>query len=246
MKAILLAAGLGTRLRPLTDTLPKCLVPICGRPLLELWLENLARAAIGPVLVNTHHLADEVSRYIDGSPYRDAVTLIHEPRLLGTGSTLLANRDFFGQSPVLLAHADNLCVCDLGAFVRAHQGRTAGALMTMMTFSTDAPSTCGIVEVDDRDIVSSVHEKVPNPPGHLANGAVYIVEPEIVDFMAALPGTSIDFSTDVVPRLRGRIQTWHNPGIHRDIGTLASLQLAQSEVRSQIADRGVHESVFDR
>jgi mannose-1-phosphate guanylyltransferase len=240
MKAVLLAAGLGTRLRPLTDTVPKCLVPIQGRPLLELWLKNLSDAGIEPFLVNTHYLADQVRRFVDRSAYRDAVTLVHETALLGTGGTLLANRSFYDDAPVLLAHADNLCLCDFRDFVRAHERRSAGTVMTMMTFVTDTPESCGIVELDERGVVVGFHEKVADPPGNVANGAVYIVESAVVDFMATLGSLSIDFSTQVVPHFVGRIQSWRNPAVHRDIGTLASLQAAQSSAKE------IDESVSNR
>lgn len=226
MKAILLAAGLGTRLRPLTDTVPKCLVPIAGRPLLDIWLEQLGRADIRPVLINTHYLAPTVAAYVRASHYAGDVTLVHEPVLLGTGGTLLANRDFVGRASVLVAHADNLCVCDLRAFAVAHQARPAGAAMTMMTFTTAAPESCGVVRLDARGIVTEFHEKVANPPGNLANGAVYIFEPEVVDDAASLGSATVDLSTEVIPRFLGRIYAWHNDGVHLDIGTPSALAAA--------------------
>ena len=91
MRAILLAAGYGTRLRPLTNTIPKCLVPIKGVPLLQIWLERLTNAGIGPFLINTHYLPKEVEGFAESSRYRDQVTLVHEPELLGTAGTLIAN-----------------------------------------------------------------------------------------------------------------------------------------------------------
>lgn len=230
MKAVLLAAGLGTRLRPLTDKVPKCLVPIRCRPLLEIWLERLVHAGIGPFLINTHYLAAQIRQHVDCSPYRSEITLVHEPKLLGTGGTLLANRPFYGREAVLLAHADNLCVCDFRSFAAAHQGRPAGTLMTMMTFVTDTPESCGIVELDPAGVVRAFHEKVRNPPGNLANGAVYIIEPPVVDFMAALGTATVDFSTQVLPHFIGRIHTWRNRGTHRDIGTMASWQAAQGDL----------------
>lgn len=228
MKAILLAAGFGTRLKPLTDTVPKCLVPIRGRPLLDIWLEKLTAAEIGPFLLNTHHLSDVVRRHVETSPLRTQITLVHEKRLLGTGGTLLANREFFCREHVMLAHADNLCLCDFKAFAQAHSQRPPGTLITMMTFRTETPESCGIVETDDQGVVLRFHEKVLNPPGNLANGAVYLIAPEAVDDIGTLPGPFIDFSTDVIPRFLHRINTWHNPGVHLDIGTLSSLQAAQS------------------
>lgn len=228
MKALLLAAGFGSRLKPLTDTTPKCLVSVRGRVLLDIWLENLSRAGIGPFLLNTHHLGESVRQHIDRSPFRSAVTTVHEEHLLGTGGTLLSNRDFFDGESVLLAHADNLCVCDFREFVRAHEQRPAGTSITMMTFITETPESCGILELDDRAVVTAFHEKVPNPPGRLANGAVYVIEPEVLDEMETLQKSTIDFSTEVVPRFMGRINTWRNTGVLLDIGTPASLQLAQA------------------
>ena len=64
MKAILLAAGLGTRLRPITDNVPKCLVPINGKPLLGYWLDSLAKAGVGPILINLHHHSDKVIDFV--------------------------------------------------------------------------------------------------------------------------------------------------------------------------------------
>lgn len=228
MKALLLAAGLGTRLRPLTDTVPKCLVPIDGRPLLEIWLESLVRAGIGPFRVNTHYLANEVARYVEQSPYRSQVTLVHEPVLLGTGGTLLANHDLADDGPVLLVHADNFCLCDFRSFVAAHDRRPREAVMTMMTFLTNTPESCGIVELNDLGVVTRMHEKVADPPGNLANGAVYVVEPGVIEFMAGLGKTTIDFSTEVLPHFFGRIFAWQNHETHRDIGTFESWQAAQS------------------
>lgn len=228
MKAVLLGAGLGTRLRPLTDTVPKCLVAIRGRALLDIWLDSLTAAGIGPFLVNTHHLADTVARHCAASPHADRIAMVHEPELLGTGGTVIANRDFFGRDPVFVAHADNYCVCDLAAFAAAHAARPAGAVMTMMTFRTDTPQSCGIVEVDERGVVTGFFEKVATPPGNLANGAVYIFEPEVVDFMLSLGSPVVDLSTEVIPHFVGRIHTWENRGVHRDIGTAASLQAAQA------------------
>ena len=108
MRALLLAAGLGTRLRPLTDTIPKCLVPIVGKPLLEYWFKLLSDAGVHPVLVNTHYFPEKVMAHIENSRFSSIVKIVHEDELLGTAGTLLANRDFFGDEPLMLIHADNL------------------------------------------------------------------------------------------------------------------------------------------
>lgn len=219
MRALLLAAGLGTRLRPLTDSVPKCLVPIKGEPLLGIWLGQLRKAGIGPCLVNTHHLADQVRSFVSNGDYRRDVTLVHEAELLGTAGTLIANIDFFNGQDGLLIHADNYCRADLRQFVDAHQARPAGCLMTMMVFRSENPSSCGIVELDERGVVIDFHEKVTSPPGNLANGAVYILAPELLDALGIEMKHMTDFSTEVLPRLTGRIHTYETREVFCDIGT---------------------------
>ena len=229
MKAILLAAGLGTRLRPVTEHVPKCLVPIRRRPLLAYWLDLLGHGGFEQILVNTHYMPDKVQQFVAESPWRDRVTLAHETTLLGTGGTVLANREFIGGDSVLVAHADNLTRFDVRAFVHRHARRPPGVHMTMMTFDTDTPQSCGIVETDERGVVTAFHEKVADPPGTRANGAVYIFTPRVVAFMSGLGKKVVDLSTEVVPEFLGAIQTFHNDDYHRDIGTLASLRRAEKE-----------------
>jgi len=229
VKALLLAGGLGTRLRPLTGTLPKCLVPIHGRPLLGYWFDLLFSAGIERALVNTHYLPDPVRRFAAASPWRERIDLAHEADLLGTGGTILANRDYFGDAPFLVAHADNLTQFDVEAFLARHRGRPAGCELTMMTFATDAPRSCGIVTETAEGVVTGFHEKVADPPGNRANAAVYVFEPSVLAFLAAMRKPVIDLSTEVIPHFTGRICTFFNDAYHRDIGTLESLAKAEAE-----------------
>lgn len=230
-----MAAGLGTRLRPITDTMPKCLVPIRGKPLLEYWLELLLGGGIDRILINTHHLPAAVRDYVDASPWRDSIELVHEDLLLGTGGTVLRNRRFFHDGAFLVAHADNLTRFDVRAFERAHRERPAAAQITMMTFDTDAPQTCGIVELDRKGIVAGFYEKSPLPHGNRANAAVYIFEPAVLDFLASLNKETIDLSLEVIPNFIGRIYAFHNGDYHRDIGTPESLRLAELEFQGSLA-----------
>lgn len=220
MKAILLAAGLGTRLRPLTNTIPKCLVPIHGQPLLGIWLERLTKAGIDSFLINTHYLADQVDRFIEASPYRDQVTLAHEPTLLGTAGTLMANLDFFQGEDGLLIHADNYCLADFKEFIVAHRQRPSQCLVTVVAFRTPTPSTCGILEVDDQRVVVRFHEKVADPPGNLASGAVYLLSSEFLGLATSQLRTARDFSTEVMPNLINMILAYETDATFIDIGTL--------------------------
>lgn len=219
MRALLLAAGCGTRLRPLTNEIPKCLVSVKGTPLLGIWLERLTAAGIGPFLVNTHYLADQVNEFVEESAYRDRVVLSYEPKLLGTAGTIVANREFLAGEDGMLIHADNYCLAEFRAFVKAHRNRPRECVMTMMTFRTPTPSSCGIVEVDARGVVVGFHEKVANPPGNLANGAVYILSPELLKMLGGELRDVTDFSTQILNRFVGRIHTYFTPDVFVDIGT---------------------------
>ena len=240
MKALLLAAGRGTRLRPITNSIPKCLVPIHGRPLLAIWLHQVFNAGISTAVINTHYLARQVEDFAAASPWHQRIELMHEETLLGTGGSLLAARDRLGLGAVLVVHADNLTEMDLVAFQEAHARRPAGAVMTMALFQSDSPQTCGIVECDPSGLVTAFHEKVSNPPGNLANAAVYIFEPEVFEILAGLERKIIDLSTEVIPFLLGRIYTYPIRGYHRDIGSPDALETARAEFPvSVLADLSV-------
>jgi len=231
VKALLLAAGLGVRLRPLTDVWPKCLMPIGERPLLEYWLEILYSAKVRDVLVNLHHFAEVVESFLHRPRFADWVQPTYEAELLGTAGTLRANKDFFRGCTVLLVHADNWCQCNFADFLDYHcHRRSPECAITMMTFESQTPETCGIVETDTEGIVFAFHEKPKIPPGNRANAAVYLLEPEVLDWIEENPDIS-DFSTEVLPHFMGRITTWHNTGIHRDIGAVSMLLQAQSDPR---------------
>ena len=181
MRALLLAAGLGTRLQPITKDIPKCLVPINGKPLVDYWLEQLFQVGVERILINTHYLAQQVEEHISKSPYSCKVDLIYEKELLMTGGTVLANRDFFLGEAFMVAHADNFSICDFAKFIDTHTCRQSNVEITMMTFETDAPQSCGIVELDDQGVVQQFHEKKKSPPSNLANAAVYIMENNVLD-----------------------------------------------------------------
>ena len=228
MKALLLSAGLGTRLRPLTNTTPKCLVTIKDQVLLGIWLDRLTKAGIESFLINTHHLSDQVETYIEGNLYSNKVTLVHEEKLLGTAGTLKANLNFFEGQDGLLAHADNYCLANFHDFIQAHHQRPPYCVITMMTFRSETPDACGIVELNAEGVVVGFHEKVVNPPGNLANGAVYILSPEFMHIMASDLREVSDFSTEVLTHLMGRIYTYETKEYFIDIGSHESYAKANS------------------
>ena len=226
MRTILLSAGLGKRLRPLTKKTPKCLIPINGKPLLDIWLEKLSKAHLGPFLINTHYLSEQVEDFIEQGGFKSQVTLVHEPQLLGTAGTLIKNLDFFQDDDGLLIHADNYCFANLHEFVDTHKKRPENCVMTMMTFRSNTPSTCGIVELDTRGVVTGFYEKIKSPPGNLANGAIYILSKDLLKNFKRDPSNLTDFSTEVLPNLVGKIYTYETKEQFIDIGTVESYEKA--------------------
>jgi mannose-1-phosphate guanylyltransferase len=232
VKAILLAAGLGTRLRPLTDRVPKCLVPIAGRPLLSYWMTLFERHGFSDVLLNVHHLPEQVREFVRrmASPVR--VTLFEEPQLLGSAGTVAVNRAWVADGdPFLIAYADNLTNVNLGRLMGAHARRSP--LLTMALFRTSEPSRCGIAELTDEPnagAILSFEEKPRRPKSNLANAGLYVTDARILDRIPSrLPA---DFGHDVLPGLvgemRGHVLTADERLI--DVGTRESYDLAQREV----------------
>lgn len=231
MKALLLAAGFGERLWPITEMTPKCLASIGEKPLLQHWLECLADSCqFDEVIVNTHYLAGEVVKFASnyGSPIR--LNLSHEEQLLGPGGTLLKHRSILAESDFLVAHADNFSIIDWPAFFSAHAARPKGCVGTMMTFDTDSPSACGIVETDAQSRLVEIHEKVANPPGNLANAAVFIFTPQVFEIVDKTGNPEVyDISRDILPLLLQRLMTFKNTLYHKDIGTPEALAQAQRD-----------------
>ena len=230
MRVLLLSAGLGKRLRPVTNTIPKCLVPIHGVPLLEIWLSKIFNAGMSRAVINLHYLPEPVIDFVENSKWRAQIDLFNEPVLLGTGGTLLTARNLLGKGPILVLHADNLSSINLKAFNTAHLSRPKNCDMTMALFETDTPESCGIVELDLDNRVISMHEKVKDPPGNLANAAIYIMEPQILDQIEIMEGPKIDISTEIIPTLLGDLYTYNILGYHRDIGTPAALSQAHQDM----------------
>jgi mannose-1-phosphate guanylyltransferase len=227
VKAFVLAAGLGTRLKPLTDRIPKCLVPITGRPLLDYWVDNLANAGVTEARINTHAHADQVRAYIAdvNQSCRLMLTEFHEPSLLGSAGTISANSSFAEDaSEIIIVYADNLSEVNLEELLAFH--RSHSDPFTILLNRVANPRACGIVEIDSEGRVLSFEEKPQHPRGDLANAGIYIVSPEVYREMAAMG--AFDLGTDVLPRFIGRMRGCQFDGYHRDIGTHEALAEAQA------------------
>jgi D,D-heptose 1,7-bisphosphate phosphatase len=227
-KALILAGGLGTRLRPLTDTTPKCLVPIDGRPLLDYWIVALGDAGIREARVNTHAHADQVRTYIArvnaGGRLRLAES--YESALLGSAGTVAANADLAeGADEVVIVYADNFGDVDLRRMLAFH--RSHDDPFTMLLFRAPNPRACGIAELDGAGRIVSFVEKPAEPKGDLANAGVYIVSADAYREIAALGAFDLGF--EVLPRFVGRMRGWAWDGYHLDIGNAEALEKARRD-----------------
>ncbi len=223
----MLAGGLGTRLRPLTDTMPKCLVPIAGKPLAAWWFARFADAELRDVLINTHHLPEPVRAFIAEMNDRGfRVQEAYEPELLGSAGTVRANRAWMDAADeCVIVYADNLSNVDLGQMLSFH--REHEDPVTMMLFHTENPRACGIVELDTDGRVVAFEEKPDEPATDLANGGVYVVSADAFREMADIGGTDLAF--DVLPHFVGRMHGWVWDGYHLDIGTYEALSRAEAD-----------------
>jgi len=200
VKAMVLAAGRGTRLRPLTDTVPKPMIPVAGRPLLEYVLRLLRRHGFDQVVINLHHLPEAITdTFGDGRSLGMAITYSHEPDLLGTAGAVRRMAAFFDE-PFLVYYADNLCNADLSALWRDHL--CSGALATVGLQWMDDPTQRGILELRADGRLARIIEKPRADQlfdDYLVNAGVYGLDPAILSHIGeeAAP----DFSYHVFPSL---------------------------------------------
>ena len=226
MKAFLLAAGVGSRLRPITDVTPKCMLDIGGRPLLDMWLESFDRAGVNEVLVNMHHLPEVVGRHLAAHEGPPTVRTVYEPELLGSAGTLAANRRWVdGEELFLACNADNLTDFDLRSLVDAHSEH--GTIATLTAFHSPNPSGGGVLELDRTGRVIGFVEKPSQPVSDLVNAGMYAFHPSVLDEIAVAPPKDIGY--DLLPRLVGQARAVLVEGYFRDVGTADAYRNACEE-----------------
>lgn len=230
MKAFLMAAGLGTRLRPITNTIPKCMVPIKGRPLLSWWMELFEKHNVSDVLINTHYLAEPVRNFISSYNRQSNKVRIYEsyePTLLGSAGTLKENKKFVeDESSFLICYADNLTNINLSELIFWHE--QVNPVLTMGLFYTNNPTGCGIATLNDKHIITEFVEKPKHPASNLANAGIYVAGQEIFNYIPAGKGET-DMGKDVLPLLIGKMAGYEIKDYLLDIGTIGNYQKAQEE-----------------
>lgn len=223
MRVMIMAAGKGTRLRPLTDLMPKPLVPIANRPALHHILHLLKRHGFREVIMNLHHMPNAITgSFGDGSAVGMDIRYSYEPELLGTAGGVKNNEDFLGGDTFLVVSGDALTDIDLTGLVAAH--RRTGSLATIAVKEVGDPSLYGVLVVDDDQRVVGFQEKPTREEARsrLCNCGIYVFEPEV--FAHILPGRFDDFGSRVFPDLlRGHVP-FHAYAVESywsDVGNLA-------------------------
>ena len=228
IKALLLSGGYGTRLRPLTEKIPKCLVEINGKTMLEHWLSKLEEIGCDACLINTHYLSEKVHEFImNRKKSKMIIKEVYEKELFGTAGTLIKNSKFFRNCKILMIHSDNMTDFDLRDLILADSRRPKNCLFTMLTFKTDCPQSAGIAVKNDLQILINFLEKVAEPPSNIANGAIYLLDQELIKNIKQDIPDAKDFSLEVIPKYLGKIFTYHTEKLLIDIGTKENLLKAK-------------------
>ena len=199
MKVVLLAAGKGTRLRPLTDEMPKVMIPIAGKPILEHHVEHLAGAGIREIFINLHHLPERITSYFgDGARWGVRIRYSFEPEVLGTAGAVKKLEGELRGAPFLVVYGDNYLELDLSGFIEA--SAASEGVGTIAVFEKVDVNGSGILELGKDDEVVRFKEK-PAPDevfSHWVSAGLFYFRTAIFEY---IPSGYSDFGLDVIPRL---------------------------------------------
>lgn len=200
MKAVILCAGEGTRLRPLTNKLPKVMLPIAGKPILEHHIEYYKRYNITDIYINLHHLPEKIMKYFkEGGDFGVNIDYSYEERLLGTAGALNGFREQLEPGGTFVVHyGDVISEVNLERMLAYH--REKGSVATLAVHPTDHPQDSDIVVMDGEGRITGLHHKPGTPEhGNLGNAAFYLLEPKVLEYLPK--EGKHDFVRDIFPRM---------------------------------------------
>jgi mannose-1-phosphate guanylyltransferase len=238
MKAMVLAAGRGTRLLPLTERLPKALIPVAGRPMIEYSLLLLRHYGIRDIIINLHHLGDRIETYLgDGRRRGLEITYSKESDLLDTGGGLLKARPFLEDGTFVVINTDVLIDLPLNEVIAFHQKKKASA--TLVVRPDPLVDQYGSLEIDgegrlQRLLQTRISKQPSVPTTKLMFTGVQVLEPRVFDFMDWNRGVQ-SFSTtkDTYPRMllhQERLFGWRFEGFWQDVGTASGITDAEENL----------------
>ncbi|MFH1349375.1 MAG: NDP-sugar synthase [Pseudomonadota bacterium] len=216
MKAMILAAGLGTRLRPLTEGRPKALIPVVNRPIISIIIEYLKKHGINQMVVNTHHHQQQIVDYLDcGTPFGIEIDVRVEPEILGTGGGIKNTLDFWDTEPFIVVNSDILTNIDIGPACEQH--RNSGALATLILHDYGPFNQ---IQIDHRQNLIDIASK--SEPGRLAFTGIHIIDPELLSHIPEKRFSDIIDCYRKLIQSRGVIRAYLSKGHYwRDIGTVS-------------------------
>jgi NDP-sugar pyrophosphorylase family protein len=233
MKAMVLAAGQGTRLRPLTETLPKALVPVAGRPMIEYSLLLLRHYGIQDIVINLHHHGEQIEkRLADGSQLGLQISYSVEPELLDTGGGLLKAKPFLQDDTFIVINTDVLIDLHLDELLEFHRKQRAAATLVLRP-DRDADQY-GSIDIDKRDRICrflDTRMPVQSPVRKLMFTGVQVLEPKIFDYMdAAMTAHKFSTTRQTYPRMLADRQPLYGfcfDGFWQDLGTAERIRQAE-------------------
>ncbi len=238
MRVMIMAAGIGTRLRPLTDLMPKPMAPIVNRPALYHILKLLHAHGFREVVINLHHLPDQITGYFgDGTALGMHIDYSYEGELLGTAGGVKNNEAFLGGDTFLVVSGDSLTDVDLTGLIAAH--RRYGSIATMAVKEVADPSLYGVVVADDEDRVVGFQEKptLEQARSRLCNSGIYVFEREILHEIP--PAQFDDFGKRVFPDLLRNGVPFHAHSIGSywsDVGNLGEYMRGNGDALTRRVD----------
>ena len=222
LQAVILAGGLGTRMRELYPELPKVLVPLADKPFLEWQLEWLKPASLSQLLVSTGYLADQVEEWVDQHAGKTVISTVEEPRPLGTGGGVKFIEPQIQTDPFMLVNGDTIVPnLDFAALVKLHN--EGDALITLVACKIEDAGRYGTVEFDENNRMTAFREKASRDAGWIYGG-VYMAQRAALSHIP--PETTISMEAEVFPALAGNglVQVFQAPPPMLDMGTPEGLE----------------------
>lgn len=240
MKALILVAGLGTRLRPITNELPKALVLIDGQPLLEYHLQAMNKYGIKEVLINNHYLPEKINKYVadyNNKNLYPKITITYEKELLGSAGTLKANVGYFsGEDNFLVIYGDNLTNINYQKLISKHL--EMGGICTIACYHEEYIEAKGMVVFDKNNTINNFIEK-PTPEQivtNYANAGIYVCNRKIFDYLNMFDKIPLDFGHDIFPQVlikkKDLLKCYFMDEFLLDVGTIDNYELAQEKIKN--------------
>jgi NDP-sugar pyrophosphorylase family protein len=233
-KAMIMAAGVGSRLDPLTQTTPKPLIPLANKPIMELILNHLKAFGVNEVIANTHYLADKIHKQFENNELGIDFSYLYEEELSGTAGGVKKCESFFtkGQTFIVMS-GDSLTDVDLESLVQKHKQSGAIATMALREVPMQEVNQFGVVVTDDDGKILGFQEKpsVHEAKSNLVNTGIYVFETKIFDYIPA--NQFYDFAKNVFPALMSNNELLYGYKINsywNDIGTLNQYRLSSYDL----------------